>query len=169
MYSTSPELGILNLSYPETSPKGPSVLCSQIEGPCTCHVHELTQMSNSGLSLECVFGHVRGHFRFTGLSWQWLHVIGLLSTKPLENLHTRFVNMAHFRGLELHLCRRMSHPQPGQRFPLGVEVGGMGTLARCCLLSLVIRPSQTADKCNFFSLFCLLCLFPFQKAPYFIW
>lgn len=62
-YSISPELGELNL-LPGHKPQSP--IFSQIEGPCTCHVHELTQMN--GLSLESVSGHVHGRFRFGGLS-----------------------------------------------------------------------------------------------------
>lgn len=146
------------ISHTWTSLKVPSALCSQIEGACIHHVHELTQMSNS---------HVYGHFRFWGLlDGGCVSLVYFLPS--LWKTCTPSLNMAHFRGLELLSCKRVSHPQPGQRFPLDAEAGRMGTLARSCLLFLVIRPSQTADKCSFFSLFCLLCLFPFQKALYFI-
>lgn len=91
-------------------------------------------------------------------------VFGLLSTKSLENLHARFEHCT-FRAPELHLCCGAPHSQPGQRFPPGAGSGGTGTWARSCLP----RPSHTTDKCNFFSLFCLLCLFPFQKTPKNMW
>lgn len=156
MNSTSPKSDDLNLSYLD---KPQSPICSPFsEKACVHHVHELTQMSN---------GHVYGHFRIWGLPDS--ECVSLVYFLPsLWKTCTPGLNIAHFRELELLSHRRVSHHQPGQRFPLGAEARRMGTLASSCLLSLVTRPFQTADKCSFFSLFCLLCLFPFQKAPYFI-
>lgn len=139
------------ISHTWTNPKVPSALCSQIEGACIHHVHELTQMSNS---------HVYGHFRFWGLlDGGCVSLVYFLPS--LWKTCTPSLNMAHFRGLELLSCKSVT-PPAWPEIPTGCRSRKNGDIGK--ILSAILG-HKTISDCRQMQFLFLVLSFVFVSFP----